>query len=132
MRNPRIDNLCEILGIELHYDFTKLRIVWEGDGDKASLYGLRGSKFILLRKIDLEVLAILINLLVFRDPLRIESGISSIHEKPLLKDDELGNILSVTLDFPLDVAQISYETGPLELEFGENHSDYIRSTFKLS
>lgn len=131
MINPRIDNFCYLIGIP-NQNYSKMRILWEGEVDYVKVQALKSGKFINLCKLKLDLFALILNTIVFGDPLRIESGISSHSSKPILLDTELGNILSISLDLPSDMAHLSYETGPLEISFGEEHSKFIRSTFTLS
>lgn len=131
MINPRIDNFCYLIGIP-NQNYSKMRILWEGEVDYVKVQALKSSKFTNLCRLKLDLFALILNTIVFGDPLRIESGISSHSSKPILSDTELGNILSISLDLPSDMAHLSYETGPLEISFGEEHSNFIRSTFTVS
>lgn len=131
MINPRIDNFCYLIGIP-NQNYSKMRILWEGEVDYVKVQALKSGKFTNLCRLKLDLFALILNTIVFGDPLRIESGISSHSSKPILLDAELGNILSISLDLPSDMAHLSYETGPLEISFGEEHSNFIRSTFTVS
>lgn len=85
----------------------------------------------MLERIELDVLASLLSLLVFEEPGKVMAGLDSTEELAILRDCDNGRLTSVCLDFPSDYATLHYETGGMFLSFGEFHSDIIRETFWL-
>lgn len=129
MMHPKVHNICESLSIEKECD--AVRLTWENNMDKASVYILYRGRFIFSRYLSLKELALILGIFIAEDPLRFEDGIDGTSENPILIDNELGRLISVNLDIPQDVARLSYETGPLLIDFNDSHEKIIRNTFSI-
>ena len=131
--NPRLSHILNLLKkSSCNKSYEKIRILYEGEKDKAYIYGInKKGNSINIGDISLSTFALILGILLFKDPLRFEAGISSVNDKSVLIDTKMGNLLSVSLDFPSDNAYLSYETGPINKGFGKNQSELIRSSFEL-
>ena len=131
--NPRLSHILNLLKkSSYNKNYEDIRILYEGVEDKAYIYGInKKGNSINIGNISLSSFALILGTLLFKDPLRFEAGISSVNDRSVLIDIKMGNLLSVSLDFPSDNAYLSYETGPVNKNFGDNQSELIRSGFEL-
>ena len=89
------------------------------------------AQFIKVREMPLIEFTFFAGYLGFGDVDRFESGLDAVVEAPVLKDPYFGRIITMCLDFPIDVVSLTSETNNYQEEFGEWHDTILRNELTL-
>lgn len=128
--NPKVIDACHRLGIKPIYD--AIRLSYEANNEKAIIYGLKNGAYKKISEVPLIDFSLFIGILVYGDALRFGSGIDIATPTPILRDNEVGDLMTVAIDIPADIANFSYDDGPHVVDFSELHEGAIREGFTLN
>ena len=109
-----------------------IRVMYENE-DSCPVYVRfkNQKKFLKLREMPLIEFTFFAGYLGFGDVDRFESGLDANIEAPVLQDPYFGRIITMCLDFPIDVVSLTSETNNYQEEFGEWHDTILRNELTL-
>ena len=132
--NPRLTHVLKMIGFPQldPKNVENIRVMYENE-DPCPVYVRfkNQKKFLKLREMPLIEFTFFAGYLGFGDVDRFESGLDANIEAPVLQDPYFGRIITMCLDFPIDVVSLTSETNNYQEEFGEWHDTILRNELTL-
>lgn len=132
--NPRLTHVLKMIGFPQldPKNVENIRVMYENE-DPCPVYVRfkNQKKFLKLREMSLIEFTFFAGYLGFGDVDRFESGLDANIEAPVLQDPYFGRIITMCLDFPIDVVSLTSETNNYQEEFGEWHDTILRNELTL-